>query len=294
MSKTTKPPDVADYLASGGDFEAALSRAVPLRLVEDEAPPPEEEGYLDSLAGAAPSVRQAGSVERAREAIRAAMVTLGAPQTTREERAAVAGDMARIVPELAAMAHAAPSEWAGAVLSLAACGGFGAHVERLDRAVRLSAATLAEVDKAAKKRADPERSVNPDPSVLRRLAMTEQGRPKASYANICRVFAEDHRWASVRMNAYGEDVERDGDRWPEAAGTAEAAMWLSDAYGLDATEGAIKSALHATASGRAYNPVTDYLDSVRGKANGSLRRLLPEVLGITDATDLHRAMLRGG
>jgi putative DNA primase/helicase len=35
----------------------------------------------------------------------------------------------------------------------------------------------------------------------------------------------------------------------------------------------------------------EYLESVRGKANGSLRRLLPEVLGITDATDLHRAML---
>lgn len=291
MSKATKPPDVADYLGSGGDFEAALARAVPLRLVDDEEPPPLEEGYLDAVAGEAPTVRQAGSVDRAREAIRAALVALGAPQTTREERASVAADLSRIIPELAELAHAAPAEWAGAVVSLAACGGFGGHIERLDRAVKLSAATLAEVSKAASKRRDPERSVNPDPSVLRRLAMTDQGKPKASYANVCRVFAEDGRWASLRMNAYGEDIERDGERWPEAAGTAEAAIWLSDAYGLDATEGAVKSAIHATASGRIYNPVTDYLDSVRGKASGAIRRLLPEVLGITDASDLHRAML---
>lgn len=291
MKKT--PPDVADYLAAGGDFERALAAAVPLRLVGEDDGPPEEDGYLDALAmdpdQAAPPA--ASQVDRAREAIRSALVTLGAPQTTREERAAVAADLARIVPELAALAHGKPDEWAVAVAGLAACGGFGAHVERIDRAVRVSAGMMAQVDRMAEKRAKAERSVSPDPNVLRRLALSEKGSPKASYANICRVFAEDTRWQSLRMNAYGQDVERDGEVWPEAAGTAEAAMWISDAYGIDATEGGLKSAIHATASARVYNPVTDYLDSVRGKANGSIARLLPEVLGITDATDLHRAML---
>lgn len=295
MNDDKKALDLADFLAVGGDFEEALAAAVPMAPREEDGPPPPEEGYWEGLDATFDAEHTPGrdKLAAAREVIRDALVALGAEQTTREDRGRAAVRLAAAVPDLAALAHAAPQEWATACLGLGACGGFGGHLERLDRAVKRSADVLAQEAKAAQRERTKAtaRRAAPDRAVMSGLSLNERGTPKATYANLCRVFGQDPRWASLRMNAYGEDVEKDGETWPEAVGTAEAAMWLSDVYEIDGTEGSIKSAIHATASGRVHNPVTEYLDSVRGKADGSIARLLPEVLGITDGTDLHRAML---
>ena len=121
--------DLADFLAVGGDFEEALAAAVPMAAREEDGPPPTEDGYWEGLDVAYDAEHTPGrdKLAAAREVIRDALVALGAEQTTREDRARAAVRLAAAVPDLAALAHAAPQEWATACLGLGACGGFGGH-----------------------------------------------------------------------------------------------------------------------------------------------------------------------
>jgi len=267
--------------------------------VPGDAAPPVEDGYAEALAGAHGPAREGADdsgrdrIVVAREALQAALETLGADQTTQEDRSRVAVRLSSVVPELAVLAHAHPGEWSVACVGLGACAGFGGHLTRLARAVRESADLVGQVERAARRTARGADDTGADPDVAERLARTQEGNAKSSYANLCRVLGEDPRWADLRLNDYGEEVERGAGVFPEAAGTAQAAIWLSDTYGIDAAEGPLKSAIHAVASGRRYNPVTTYLDSIRGAhgEGGHIRRVLPDILGIRDAEPMHVAMV---
>lgn len=108
-------PDLADYLAGGGDFEDALASAVPMNPLAQ---------------------RKAENVERARAAIKAALLTLGAPQTTRAERQMVARSLTGAVDDLAWLEVLHPSEWSSACAAMHACGQFAEALTHLRRAVK--------------------------------------------------------------------------------------------------------------------------------------------------------------
>lgn len=112
MAKTV---DVADFLAAGGDLDDAFEsgeRMVP--LVE----------------------RRRDELGRARASIASAITRLGAEQTSRQERSAVATALSSAVSDLAWLSVLAPQEWSHACTSLHACGGFGEHLTMLRRAVK--------------------------------------------------------------------------------------------------------------------------------------------------------------
>jgi hypothetical protein len=294
MSETEKPRrkvrDLDDALREGMDLRAAIA-AAPLYVLPDEeeddpgpwdAPPPGDDD--------APTPAPTDRVGVAREAIREALLMLGAAGVTTEERGRVAARLGERLPELAALAHAHPSEWGSAVIALGACGGFGSHLARIQRAVRQSADQLAIVDHAAGKKRAAVDGEEPDPAVLARLARSERG-VKDSYANVYRVFSEDPRWSDLRLNEYGGDVERAGETFPESVGVGQAATWLQDVYNISASPISIKGAIHAAASSRAHNPVREYLERVRGRSTTAIHRVLPDVLGIENPDPLHRAMV---
>lgn len=117
-----KPPDAADYLATGGDIEGALAAARPLRPLAE---------------------RRAKDLGRARDTLSRALLVLGAEQTSAEERKGVAVALNRAVPDLAWLAALAPAEWSAACSAMVACGRFGEPLRHLRRAVADAAAPLA-------------------------------------------------------------------------------------------------------------------------------------------------------
>jgi putative DNA primase/helicase len=139
MSKT---PDVADFLAKGGDPERVLAKAKPMTTLAE---------------------RRALDLDTARAALKAAIVVLGAEQTRRDERREVAKQLTDAVPALAWLSVLAPSEWSTACLSMQACGSFGESLAALRKAVRDAA-----VEPARAKRDDERQSrpVSDGPRVL--------------------------------------------------------------------------------------------------------------------------------
>lgn len=117
MPPTVPPrtPDLADYLAAGGDLESLLDGAVPMARLAD---------------------RRAEDLTEARTALAAAMRALGAAQTTRDERDAAARGLLAHVEALAWLAVLAPEEWAVAIAALASAGGFVEAAKRIERAVK--------------------------------------------------------------------------------------------------------------------------------------------------------------
>jgi uncharacterized protein (DUF927 family) len=116
--------DLREYLANGGDFEAALASAVPMVPLID---------------------RKADELTRAREALRVAMVALGAEQVTRDERRAVAKALSAAVPDLAWLAVLDGAAWTSACAAMQACGGFAGDLTALRRAVKTAAEEPARV-----------------------------------------------------------------------------------------------------------------------------------------------------
>lgn len=128
MSEERK--DVCDYLGEGGDMEAALAAAIPMVPVEE---------------------RRAEDVDRARAAIKAALLVLGAEQTTVEERNGAARKLTEAVPDLAWLAVLHPAEWAQTCSTLQAAGGFATKTHAIQRAVN-EQAKLARAEIADQRR----------------------------------------------------------------------------------------------------------------------------------------------
>lgn len=283
---------------------SAWDQGPPPGMYDDEPPP--DDGWEAPYAGPAPDVggmdARTAAVELARETIRRALAVLGAEQTTRAERATVGLALVEHVPALAWLSVLHPAEWATAVAGLAVAGGFATQAGRVDKAVREAATPLRGAVKEERRAAaeakveatgGPDLAAGPNWAVRGTLAVTEKGAVKGIYANLITILRKDPRWSTLRMSALGDVVELHGKEFREGPGTADAAEWMRDHYGIDAGEVSLKSAIYATAQGRAYSPVTDYLDSIRGKGDGghAIARILPEVLGICNASDMHRAMV---
>lgn len=223
-----------------------------------------------------------------RSITRHATLTLGASQTTREERASVAQALAAAIPQLATLAAAEPAEWSGLCATWEVAGGFSTHL----RAIKQAVAAAVVAHRASVRATRATAYGGPDDIALRsRLSRTQQGSVKPCYANLITILRGDPEWASLQMSSLGDVTEHHGAELIEGPGTAVACEWLRDKYGVDATEGAVKSALYAVAQSRKYSPIKRYLDSVRSSAGDAIARILPDVLGITDATDAQRAML---
>lgn len=123
MSEERK--DVCDYLGEGGSMDAALAAAIPMVPVEE---------------------RHAEDIERGRAALKAAMLVLGAEQTTTDERNAAARRLTEAVPDLAWLSVLHPAEWAQTCAALQSAGGFATRTHAIQRAVNEAAkAVRAEI-----------------------------------------------------------------------------------------------------------------------------------------------------
>lgn len=275
--------DAADYVkATGGRpeaLDAAWETADPMNRVVD---------------------RKRQDVQAARAAVEAALVALGADQTTRQERGRVQRDLAAAVPSLAWLLLLHPAEWSSACNAMSAAGGFGEAVKSLKKAVA-DTAKMHRAEVEAEHRRDQEQRkqerrmvAGADPQVDDMLSKEARGRNKATYANLVTVLRQDERWSTLRMSTLGDVVEFGGKEYQEGSGTADAAEWMRNHYGIDANETTLKAAIYDVAQGRRYSPVCQYLDSVRGKGSGTatIDRITVDILGIPfdPASEVRSAM----
>ena len=131
----------------------------------------------------------------------------------------------------------------------------------------------------------------PHPPTQRQLALTKESFPRACYSNAVVILQKDPRWATLRLNLLNDVVEHDGKDTPELTLVAQAAVWLSQNYGLHLGSQPVKEALYAVATERAYSPIQDYLRGLTWDGQGRIQRLLPEVFGLP-ATPLYETYLR--
>lgn len=230
-------------------------------------------------------------MDAARASLAFAVQILTAEKTTREDRARAANDLGQHIDDLAWLAILSPTEWTAALFTLTSAPGFSTQAEQLRRAVTSAANDLRpSIEASAPRKSD----VGPDFTVRRQLALTEKGKVKPTYANACKILRLDARWASLRMSSLGDVVEYDGKEFKEGPGTAHAAEWLQDHYGFEGGEVCVKSAVFAIAQGRVYNPVKEYLESIRDthlQKGRVIDTIVETFLGIKKPTDLQRAMV---
>lgn len=269
--------DAADYLVGGGDPEAALSSSTP----------------MGSLA-----YRHSADLSRARATVKAAVLALGAAQTTNAERNAVARSLGEALDALAWLAVLAPEEWERACLTFTHAGGFVSRVAALRKAMREAVGRNESERNAEQEReAQAHRTVEPDPFDIRAaLSRTEKGHIKPTYANIVTILKRDPYWKTLRMSDLGNVTEISGKELVEATATATACEWLRDAYAMDANEVSVKSAIYAVAEERRYSPVREYLERVRPlrqhRTPVNIEAILPDILGILHPTLLHVEMVK--
>ena len=257
----------------------------PPKPARDEAPPHEDDD-APRWAGADPEgppnvedapgdadvplrERHAADVDAARTTIRAAMLALGAEQTTKPERDAVARQLAEVVPALAWLAALEPPEWAGVVNTLAASGGFTGHAARLDRTVRVFAVPFVGEVRDEERRNHPvdltDKPEGADHAVWRKLVKRfdpQKGRyyPTPIYANVYRILRDDpHYGVCLRRNEMNGSIFQNNDEVSEGAGVAEIVLWISEAYRLGAMAEPVRAAIVAVAEANAFHPVREYL-----------------------------------
>jgi len=131
----------------------------------------------------------------------------------------------------------------------------------------------------------------PHPPTQRQLALTKDGFPRACYSNAVVILQQDPRWGTLRLNVLTDAVEHNGKDTPELTLVAQAAVWLSQNYGLHLGSQPVKEALYAVATERAYSPIQDYLKGLVWDGQRRIERLLPEVFGLPN-TPLYEAYLR--
>lgn len=134
----------------------------------------------------------------------------------------------------------------------------------------------------------------PDPLVRGQLSLNEKRRPRATLSNLGIIFSQDPRWRTLRLNQLGDQLEWKSQSWPQGpAMRTETARWLAKHYEVEAGGALIEEALLgvASATGRAYHPVREYLESLKWDEEPRIHRLLTEALGGEDLP-LHQAYLR--
>lgn len=304
------PPPPGDYAFTDGPppYDAPPYDDPPVH----HGPSPEGSNRTPRAAGMA-------LAEEGRALLAAATLTLGAdldegadPKVeSKARRQRIAQAFSACVEPLAWLRLHHGSEWAAGVATLLTYGGLSAAMPPIERAVRDRCEELREQVRAANRAAAMAKPVSdattgPHWPTRERLSKTDTGQVKPTFANAVTILRNDPRWETLRMSRLGNIVEFHSKEFEEGPGTATASEWLRDNYGADMGEVTIKSAIYSVAQGRAYSPVVDYLESVRGKANGSIARILPEILGLThesvDGTpdtaediptaDLRRKMIR--
>lgn len=156
MNPTDTTTDLADFLANNGQIDDALAAATSMVPLKD---------------------RKAEQIMNGRKACKAAMLALGAGQTTREERASVERALLAAADDLAWFHYAATPDYELALSNLAAAGGFVEAAKRIRRAVAHAGDNVVSPEVArepklvsAKKAEAVARLANMDPaSALRKL-----------------------------------------------------------------------------------------------------------------------------
>jgi predicted P-loop ATPase len=230
---------------------------------------------------------------QARALLARSLDALYAEQTTLDERVAVARELGEpgSVDLLADLPAAEWATWCNGAAGGAI--GMAARVTSLKAAVKAVREEREAEARAARTSSTPGGGVRG--AIMARLSRTEEGRVKGTYANIVTIFRMDPRYETLRMSDLGDVVELAGEELAEGPATADACEWLRDSYGMDAGEVQVKTAIWAVAQGKRYSPVREYLERVRPihrRQGSTIARILPEVLGITKANDMHRAMIK--
>ena len=129
----------------------------------------------------------------------------------------------------------------------------------------------------------------PDDTVWRKLSLNKEHKPRASLSNIYTILRDDPRWADLRLNLLGANIERDGlAQKHEAQCTAETARWLATHYEVEAGAQVITSCLLAAAQGRAYHPVQEYLLGLQWDGVERIHTLRTAILGCPVDAEHHR------
>lgn len=234
-------------------------------------------------------------LDEARALLARCLGVLYGESVTKAERQAVARELTGCVDLLADLAIAHPDEWATWCAAAGAAGGFGEQLKDLRRAVNAAVTAWTNAKRKASQDKRAHAAGEARSQIMSTLAMSERGKVTSCYANIVTILKRDPTWEKLRMSSLGNVVQLDGDEVPEGPGTAACCEWLRDHWGVEAHEAGVKSALVAVAQERLYSPVKEYLEGSRKAwrpAEASvIERILPEVLGISTATDLQRAMV---
>jgi predicted P-loop ATPase len=281
---------VRDGLAYGQQLPLSVpERPQPtiIRPVRTQAKPEPEAGDVDVEEAAAPT-----KLDQGRELLARALSVLYDEATARPQRLELVRELTGSVDLLVEVAEANEVEWTTWIGAAEAAGGMGEHVRNLKRSVKVSQDKLRSEERTARQATRGQAVGKERTAILSRLAKTEEGSVKSTYANIVTILRADPRYASLRCSTLGGVVEVEAAELEEGPGTADLCEWLRDSYGLDAGEVMAKTALYAVAAGRMYSPVKDYLESVRGKGTGdTVGQLLREVLGLTEPTEMQAAMV---
>ena len=231
-------------------------------------------------------------LQQGRDLMARALAVLYDEATTRPHRLELVRELMASVDLLVAVAEHNPVEWLTYAGAMEAAGGMGEHSRNLKRAVKAAQDQLRSEERTARQATRGQATGKDRSAIMARLATTEDGGAKTTYANIVTILRADPRYASLKCSTLGGVVEVEGEELEEGPGTADLCEWLRDSYGMDAGEVMAKTALYAVAAGRMYSPVREYLDSVRGKGTGhTVGQLLREVLGILEPTEMQAAMV---
>ena len=231
-------------------------------------------------------------LDQGRELLARALSVLYNDATARPQRLELVRELTGSVDLLVEVAEANEVEWTTWIGAAEAAGGMGEHVRNLKRSVKVSQDKLRTEERTARQATRGQAVGKERAAIMSRLATTEEGSVKTTYANIVTILRADPRYASLRCSTLGGVVEVEAAELEEGPGTADLCEWLRDSYGMDAGEVMAKTALYAVAAGRMYSPVKDYLESVRGKASGdTVAQLLRDVLGIAEPTEMQAAMV---
>lgn len=229
---------------------------------------------------------------QARDVMARALGMVYSAECTKAQRQEVARELSGSVDLLAEIADTSSAEWAAWSSSMDAAGGMSEHMRSIRRAVKACQSERRRMEREVRQTTRGQSTGKERAALMARLATTEDGAVKSTYANIVTILKHDPQYASLRCSTLGNVVELGGKEVEEAPGTAALCEWLRDSYGMDASEVSAKSALYAVAQGRMFSPVTEYLESVRGKGSGdSVQRLVRECLGIAEPTPMQLAMV---
>lgn len=193
----------------------------------DDAPPPEDPGYLDSIIQdfSLPPSERTEAVTRAREILRSCMVALSTDEAGVAERQSVARQLAGSTADLAWLSVLFPSEWEVGCNALSSMGGFTQRVKDLRRAVTATAAPLQAMLTKERRRIPP--STRPAPDSVRGWPREDAALERCTDLGNARRFVQ----------AYGEDV-----RWCATMPFDGWLTWTGSRWAHDETGSAMRLA----------------------------------------------------